>query len=223
MTNYSGRMIVRRRTTPMARIEANSTPIPESGCFVFLGCLSHDGYGKIGIDGRTQYVHRVAYEHFIGPIPDGADLDHKCRVRSCWNPQHLDPVTRSENLRRGDGKKGSIAFWRAHDADLCDMVASGLTRREAANRLGVSRHAIQRRARVLEISFRAAPLVIPRKQGEDTGNAKLTNQQVIEICRRLDNGERITDLAPEYNVTIPTLSLIKNGLSWVHLTAGRAR
>ena len=46
-------------------------------------------------------AHRFAYEMLVGPIPEGLDLDHLCRVRHCVNPNHLEPVTRSENLRRG--------------------------------------------------------------------------------------------------------------------------
>jgi hypothetical protein len=45
-------------------------------------------------------AHRWAYEHFIGPIPAGLEIDHLCRVRHCVNPAHLEPVTKSENRRR---------------------------------------------------------------------------------------------------------------------------
>ena len=58
------------------------------------------GYGKVKLDGRTCLAHRVAFEELVGPIPDGLQLDHLCRVRECVNPAHLEPVTASENLRR---------------------------------------------------------------------------------------------------------------------------
>ena len=46
-------------------------------------------------------THRLVYMIMRGDIPDGLDLDHLCRVRSCVNPDHLEPVSRYENLRRG--------------------------------------------------------------------------------------------------------------------------
>src|SRR5699024_1617461 len=56
--------------------------------------------GATRADWRMKLAHRVSYETFAGPIPEGLDLDHLCRNRSCVNPEHLEPVTRSENLRR---------------------------------------------------------------------------------------------------------------------------
>lgn len=70
-------------------------------CWIWTRAL-RNGYGAIWIDGRVEYAHRAAYELHIGSIPDGLELDHLCRVRSCCNPTHLEPVTRRENLMRGD-------------------------------------------------------------------------------------------------------------------------
>lgn len=90
---------------PLAeRLDALSMPEPNSGCWLWLGHLKGNGYGTLAVkDGeewRTQHAHIASYETFVGPVPDGHDLDHKCRLRCCINPGHLEPVTRSINLAR---------------------------------------------------------------------------------------------------------------------------
>lgn len=72
-------------------------------CWLWKGALNDGGYGRLMVDGHFMArAHRVSYELFIGPIPAGLDLDHLCRVRHCVNPYHLEPVTRRENLMRGE-------------------------------------------------------------------------------------------------------------------------
>jgi len=73
-------------------------------CWIFTGCKSR-GYGRIGYRGRNHAAHRVAYELFVGPIPDGMSIDHLCRNHSCVRPDHLEPVTHQENVRRGEAGK----------------------------------------------------------------------------------------------------------------------
>jgi hypothetical protein len=48
-------------------------------------------------------AHRAMYAEHMGPIPDGLVLDHLCRVKSCVNPTHLEPVTPLVNFQRGMG------------------------------------------------------------------------------------------------------------------------
>lgn len=77
-------------------------PEPNTGCWLWTGCLAHEnGYARFSVFGRQLQVHRWAYEYFVGPIPEGLHLDHLCRVRSCVNPAHLEPVTNRENALRG--------------------------------------------------------------------------------------------------------------------------
>jgi hypothetical protein len=63
------------------------------------------GYGIIGFQDGDRYrkvmTHRTMYLWLVGPIPEGLVLDHLCRVRQCWLPDHLEPVTSAENTRRG--------------------------------------------------------------------------------------------------------------------------
>ena len=87
-----------------ARIQALSIPEPNTGCVLWLGSLLHNGYGQLyAPETKERRAHRVAYELAKGPIPTGLHLDHKCRVRSCVNPEHLEPVTSRVNTLRGQG------------------------------------------------------------------------------------------------------------------------
>jgi len=97
------------------RIQRNVVVAP-NGCWLWQKRLSR-GYGRLDqvIDGRPKggLAHRVSYELFVGPIPEGMQLDHLCHTRDracpggpsclhrrCVNPEHLEPVTSAENTRR---------------------------------------------------------------------------------------------------------------------------
>jgi len=83
------------------KILARLEPIPEAGCFVWTGAESGKGYGTVYFNGKTRRVHRVVYEHLIGPIPDGLEIDHLCRNKLCSNVFHLEAVTTRTNVLRG--------------------------------------------------------------------------------------------------------------------------
>lgn len=80
-----------------------------SGCWLWTGGRSREGYGKFWFGGKTDLAHRYSYINFIGPIPEGLQIDHLCRVRSCCNPQHLEAVTMKENILRGESPQARHA------------------------------------------------------------------------------------------------------------------
>lgn len=101
------------RLTPSERLLAKSERSPD-GCLIFTGRITDDGYGSIGYKGQTAVnAHRVAYLEWVGDIPDGMHVDHRCHTddetcqggpcihRRCIEPTHLEPVTPGENTRRG--------------------------------------------------------------------------------------------------------------------------
>jgi len=64
--------------------------------WLWTGPIMANGYGKV----KNVLAHRASYELHVGPIPEGLEIDHLCRVRNCINPEHLEPVTGAENMRR---------------------------------------------------------------------------------------------------------------------------
>jgi HNH endonuclease len=110
---------------------------PDTGCWLWQRSLMTSGYARVFREGRTRAGHREYYERHIGPIPDGLELDHLCRNRRCVNPGHLEPVTRTENIRRGiNGKlpRNAIAEIRA--------ARGRVTQQKLAERFGVTQTTI---------------------------------------------------------------------------------
>jgi hypothetical protein len=70
-------------------------------CWEWTGSKNHLGYGQIHFGGSQCKVHRLAYQCWREPIPLCLELDHLCRNRACFNPEHLEPVTRIVNMSRG--------------------------------------------------------------------------------------------------------------------------
>ena len=79
------------------------TPGPEpTSCWIWTGSERNaKGYGGINIRRKTYLVHVVSFLFYRGPIPAGLELDHLCHVNRCFNPNHLEPVTHTENILRG--------------------------------------------------------------------------------------------------------------------------
>lgn len=75
-----------------------------SDCWFWTGLLTHNGYGQFTYreDGKIKctMAHRAVYRVHVGEIPEGMTLDHLCMNRNCVNPEHLEPVTLGDNIRR---------------------------------------------------------------------------------------------------------------------------
>lgn len=77
----------------------------DTDCWTWQLSKTYNGYGLVRSGDKMVLAHRLYYQDHIGPIPDGKQLDHLCRVRACVRPEHLEPVTPGENCRRGGNSK----------------------------------------------------------------------------------------------------------------------
>jgi hypothetical protein len=133
-----------------------TSPEPNSGCWLWIGCSEKGGYGFLRVNGKNIRAHRFSYELHVGPIKSGLYVCHKCDNPCCVNPEHLFLGTNSEN----------------------QIDCSRKNRRWKTQ--------------------------------------KLTLEQVKEIKRLAELGERTKDLAQKYGVSVPLISNIKSGIRWAH-------
>lgn len=80
-------------------LTAAAPPGLSTPCWLWTGTRNDSGYGTLSWNGKTRLVHRLAYEASRGVIPEGRHLDHLCRIRHCFNPEHLEPKTPRGNVR----------------------------------------------------------------------------------------------------------------------------
>lgn len=98
--------------TLLERIMAKVDKQPD-GCWIWTAATSH-GYGIVSAEGRPRLAHRVLYELLRGEVSPDLDLDHLCMRPPCVNPDHLEPVTHAENMRRGPTNVAGRNFRKTH-------------------------------------------------------------------------------------------------------------
>jgi hypothetical protein len=76
---------------------------PATRCWIWIGHVNKvSGYGQFWDGEKVVGAHVYSFEHHKGALPEGMEPDHNCKTRKCVCPDHLDPVTRRENLLLGD-------------------------------------------------------------------------------------------------------------------------
>lgn len=100
-------------------------------CWLWTGAIQSGGYGELaGAGHRPLLAHRVSYELLVGEIPPGLQVDHLCRVRACVNPEHLEPVTCKENIRRGrNAHREKTHCPQGHPYEAANLISRVGTRR----------------------------------------------------------------------------------------------
>lgn len=104
----------------MAKVEKTDT------CWLWRGAIGKaEGYGQFWLNDVMMPAHRAAWLIFRSEIPEGLELDHLCRVRHCVNPDHLEPVTKRENILRGEGAPARHAR-QTHCANGHELAGNNL-------------------------------------------------------------------------------------------------
>ncbi len=131
----------------------NYMPIPESGCWIFMGKIQDTGYGMITkqVNKVKRYIgaHRLSWEMTYGPVPDGMLVCHKCDVRSCINPSHLFLGTYKDNSQdmkhKGRhkngvsvGKKAGPRLSKEIILEIRTAIEQGEIGKEICKRFGIS-------------------------------------------------------------------------------------
>ena len=107
-------------------------------CWIWRLAKNHNGYPiEWDSTGRTVRAHRRSYEAKYGPIPLDGELDHLCRIRACVNPDHLEPVNRATNVRRGASTKLTMQA-------VIDIRASTDKNAALGSRFGISPSQVSR-------------------------------------------------------------------------------
>lgn len=176
-----------------------------TGCWEWLGCLNRWGYGHVSVRGASGKMtstpaHRAVYKELRGDIDDRMQLDHICRNRACVNPDHLEPVTRPENCRRGLNAK----LTKEQVTEIRDLYSRGKAGQwKLAEMFSVSRRTIHAvvtgRSWVADVD---SPKIVRRPQGGKVHDL----EKLSEIRRLYAAGVRNCELARMFNLSPASIS-----------------
>ncbi len=123
----------------------------ENHCWLWEGAKHRQGYGNIAFRGKPCLVHRIVWVVFIGKIPNGMKVCHKCDVTSCCNPDHLFLGSQKDNVRDGIdkgryekrtlGKRRNKLNWNQVQ-EIKKLHEEGMTRKELEDKYCVGQTCI---------------------------------------------------------------------------------
>lgn len=134
------------------RLLENSSINMEYGCMEWIAGKDRGGYGIIKFANKNTRAHRAAYELWIGQIPEGMCVLHKCDNPSCINPEHLFLGTQQDNMIDMSNKGRSVpAICNGENNGRAKLTEgqviqiraiTGLTHREISDMFGIKRGSV---------------------------------------------------------------------------------
>lgn len=167
-----------------------------SGCWLWSGHILNTGmgYGQIKVGKKIKQAHRYAYEQFVGPIPSGMNICHRCDVPHCVNPAHLFAATQKENVADMH-RKGRSNPPRGDDHPL----------RKDSSRMKGENNPAHRHPEC-------------RPKGEQHGMSKATDETVREIRGLAKEKMKHRDIGKLVGLSQTTVSKIVRGSLWAHVS-----
>lgn len=181
--------------------------ITDSGCWEWNGRVRRDGYAQTRFGQGMELVHRASYVFYKGEPPEGWEIDHLCRNRLCFNPDHLEAVPKAENVFRGKqaSRKERTHCCRGHALVDGNVYFYRYRRTNGEQRIGKTcltcQNESQRRSK--------------EKRFGSPRHPRILNPEAAEEIRRLrSEGWLLTEIADKFGVSFGHVSTIVNGKAW---------
>lgn len=184
-----------------------------SDCVLWQGATSAQGYGVRSVrtarGWQTKLVHRLAYAAAYGPIPHRHDIHHRCGVRRCHNPEHLEALPHAAHARLHSDHLPPAPRKVSDEqvAEIIQLFDGGMKQPEIARRFGLARSTVSNFC-----TGRNRPGVTGDRSHSHTGpRQKLTDEQIHEIRGLCAAGWVRGDIAAAYGISRSHLSNIEHG------------
>ena len=219
------------------RFEEKFIPEPNTGCWIWMVGANKQGYGLFWADGRPTRAHRFAYAKYVGPIPDGLHVLHRCDVPSCVNPAHLFLGTNADNVADREIKgRGNPPYGERHGSrtrpERTPRGDRNGSRTKPERRPRGERHGSRTKPERLARGERHGSYTQPERvargerngsrthperlaRGAHNGSARLSEADVVAI--RSETGVSQRWLATKYKVSQSVIGNIRRGETWRHL------
>lgn len=197
--------ILNNMKTVEQRLLNRTVKDPKTGCW---NCTysTNKGYPNIWVERTNKLAHRVAYELWKGPIPQGLLVCHSCDNPKCINPDHLWVGTVQENNADRDNKG------RQAKPEILSAIMKKVAKRGSESWSFNNKHRLARGERNARYTH---PETTAR--GERQAKAKLTAERVRYIRMWAEEGFSHKQIAKAFGVARPTVSQVIRRETWKHV------